>query len=164
VAPEDVFSGTVRGTARGTDDSAKPIDCVELTDEQVAKWMTDNVQDAASKVLRLYGSNAVRSEGLMNGRSAKRLNGREDQKQERVSEVFSLEAKPKTAEAIPSAIKSNPKQPGRKRDVLTADEFAAKKDADGIEEWKAEIAARPACPKCGVKHLGDCKGEPYRKK
>jgi hypothetical protein len=165
VAPEDVFSGTIRGTVRGTDDSAKPIDCVELTDEQVAKWMTENVQADASKVIRLYGSNAVGSEGLIDGRSAKRLNGREekDQKQERVSEVVSS-GEPTTAEAKPKA-----KQPGRKRDVLPADEFEIvrrqEESAKIGAELKAEYDARLVCPKCGIKHLGDdCKAEPYRKK
>jgi hypothetical protein len=164
VAPEDVFSGTIRGTVRGTDDSAKPIDCVELTDEQVAKWMTENVQADASKVIRLYGSNAVGSEGLIDGRSAKRLNGREekDQKQERVSEVVSS-GEPRTEEAKPKA-----KQPGRKRDVLSADEYDRAKTERSLAEEKAEYESRPLCAKCGFKHYPDKAciqiTEPKRKK
>jgi hypothetical protein len=86
----------------------------------------------------------------------------QSQRQERVSEVFSS-VEPTTAEATPKA-----KQPGRKRDVLPEFEYSRQKDAGALEEWKAEIAARPPCPKCGAPHPPDpnCSGksEPPRRR
>lgn len=59
VAPLSAFRSTVRSTPRSTAEDSKPTDCEELTDEQVAKWMAENVQAAApkvSKVIRFEGS------------------------------------------------------------------------------------------------------------
>jgi hypothetical protein len=143
VAPSSDFRSTVRGTLRSTAEDVKPTDCEELTDEQVAEWMAQNAPDAASKV-----SKVISFEGSKVMKVMKEGDQEQDQAQEQVRGDVSLEDKPTTAEA-------RAKAQGRRNAVLTADEFAAKNDADGIEQWKAEIAVRPTCPKCGVKHLGD---------
>lgn len=146
VAPLSAFRSTVGSTPRSTAEDVKPTDCAELTDEQVAKWMTENVQVGASKVCKVVGF-----EGLKEAKVTKEApkSKSEEQQQERVSEVVSS-GEPRTAEAKPKA-----KQPGRERDVLPPLEFSRAKTEDSLAEEKAEYEARPLCAKCGFKHYPD---------
>jgi hypothetical protein len=79
------------------------------------------------------------------------------QKQEREREAFT--SKPNTADATATP---TPKSE-RKRPVLSEHDFGRQKVADAAAEFAAELAARSACSKCGIKHEGECKGEPFKK-
>lgn len=159
-----------KGNEKGSGQSLYDANFALLTESEKADWLANGMQVGAStRCTRgslladepAYPSYPSAQDELKHHehflKSKQRQQQEQPQRQEQVSGVVSLE--PTTAEATPKA-----KQPGRKRDVLPEFEYSRQKDARALEEWKAEIASRPTCSKCGVKHLGDCKGEPYRKK
>jgi hypothetical protein len=152
-----------------------------VSDEEKADWLASDMKNGEpirsipSSIVSEHPNNpTIRSvqdkikqhhEFLENHKAKKQRQKQQHEETQKQSEhVSSFKAKPKTAEATaaPTPIVS------RKRPVLTEEEFLGVKDREqterSLEEWKAEIAARAACPKCGVKHLGDCKGEPFKRK
>jgi len=150
VAPQVDFRSTARSTPRSTDDSSKPTDCEELTDEQVAKWMTENAQDYSSKVLRLEG---LKVKGLESKKvdQAKIDEQQQEQKpDQQQARSLSFESKPGTVEAT-----ATPKD--RKRPVLAPGEYADARDRADVErrlaEIKERVAAIPTCPLCRCRHV-----------
>jgi hypothetical protein len=171
-----VIDGSQNGSQNGSDQTLYAANFALLTESEQADWLAHGMQDGSpTRCTRgslladepAYPSDPGAQEALEHHehflKSKQRQQQVQPQRQERVSGVVSLEDKPTTAEATPKA-----KQPGRKRDVLPEFEYSRQKDARALEEWKAEIAARPPCPKCGAPHPPDpnCSGksEPPRKK
>jgi hypothetical protein len=158
VAPLSDFRSTVRSTPRSTAEDSKPTDCEELTDEQVAKWMAENVQASAPKVCKVVGFEGSKVSRVMKEGDQEQVQ-QQEQPQEQSKSAAVSSSKPKTAEATATPI-------GRKRPVLAEDGYNRAKTEREIAELAAEMNARLLCSKCGIKHLKEigeaCDAAPYK--
>ena len=167
VAPSSDFRSTVGSAPRSTDDSSKPTDCEELTDEQVAKWMTRECTRC-----RLYGYTVRRFEDkeLESKRVGPRRTSTSKSKinpkiNSKIACFQVFESKPKNRRS-----NSNSNTERQKTACARPDEYARAKEEKDLADYEqqlardvaalaAQIAARPLCPICKIKHGPLAEGE-----
>lgn len=164
----DAINGSENGSENGSAQSLYDANFALLTETERADWLANGLQSGASKrVKRGKRLNEVNDESssqeierhhkFLENHNAKKQQQAQPQQQRQSESAAVSSSKPNTVEATATA---TPKG-SRKRPVLSEDEYAQQKTERMLEEFKAELAARPACSKCGGKHEGDCPKSEY---